>query len=74
MMSSKSGKSAVCLSPGEKKPGWHQCYLELEPTCRINSPEVQTRLHFTCGSAHWSWSVWKGKGCHAGDVGMGSAI
>lgn len=47
MMSSKSGKCVVCLNPGEKKPGWHQCYLEWEPICRINSPEVQTQLHLT---------------------------
>lgn len=43
MTSSNGGKCVVCLSPGgKKKKGWHQCYLELELTCRINSLEVNT--------------------------------
>lgn len=42
MMSSSRGKCCMPESWGkkEKKKGWHQCCLEFELTCRINSPEV----------------------------------
>jgi len=45
MMSSSRGKCCMPESRGIQK-SWHQCYLELELTCRINSLEVNMLATF----------------------------